>query len=147
VFNGPDGATIGYTGRYARQIEAAYESIPETNRYMVIAGFPTVAQGISFMKLEDWGDRSRSQFEIRNELLPKFQEIAGVRAFPVNRPPLGQSARNQPVNFVIRSSLEYAELQGYVDQLVDGLRDYPGLESLDSDLKLNAPQLKVTINR
>ncbi|MDP3979675.1 MAG: efflux RND transporter permease subunit [Pseudomonas sp.] len=147
VFNGPDGATIGYTGRYAREIEAAYESIPETNRYMVIAGFPTVAQGISFMKLEDWGDRSRSQFEIRNELLPKFQEIAGVRAFPVNRPPLGQSARNQPVNFVIRSSMEFAELQDYVDELLDGLRDYPGLESLDSDLKLNAPQLKVTINR
>jgi multidrug efflux pump len=147
VFNGPDGATIGYTGRYAREIEAAYDSIPETNRYMVIAGFPTVAQGISFMKLEDWGDRSRSQFEIRNELLPKLQDIAGVRAFPVNRPPLGQSARNQPVNFVIRSSMEYAELQSYVDELMSQLRDYPGLESLDSDLKLNAPQLKVTINR
>ena len=147
VFNGPDGATINYTGRYAREIEAAYDSIPETNRYMVIAGFPTVAQGISFMKLEDWADRSRSQFEIRNELLPKLQDIAGVRAFPVNRPPLGQSARNQPVNFVIRSSMEYSELQGYVDQLLNQLRDYPGLESLDSDLKLNAPQLKVAVNR
>ncbi|TIH08550.1 efflux RND transporter permease subunit [Pseudomonas leptonychotis] len=147
VFNGPDGATIGYTGRYAREIEAAYASIAETNRYMVIAGFPTVAQGISFMKLEDWADRSRSQFEIRNELLPKLQDIAGVRAFPVNRPPLGQSARNQPVNFVIRSSMEYSELQGYVDELLSALRDYPGLESLDSDLKLNAPQLKVAVNR
>ncbi|MDP3814030.1 efflux RND transporter permease subunit [Pseudomonas sp.] len=147
VFSGPDGATINYTGRYAREIEAAYASIPETNRYMVIAGFPTVAQGISFMKLADWGERSRSQFEIRNELLPKLQDIAGIRAFPVNRPPLGQSARSQPVNFVIRSSMEYAELQGYVDQLLSGLRDYPGLESLDSDLKLNAPQLKVAVNR
>lgn len=147
VFNGPDGATIGYTGRYAEEIEAAYASIAETNRYMVIAGFPTVAQGISFMKLADWGERSRSQFEIRDELLPKLQDIAGVRAFPVNRPPLGQSARNQPVNFVIRSSMEYAELQGYVDKLLNQLRDYPGLESLDSDLKLNAPQLKVAVNR
>ena len=79
VFNGPDGATIDYTARYAREVEAAYASIPETNRYLVIAGFPTVAQGISFMKLEDWGDRARSQFEIRNELLPKLQDIAGMR--------------------------------------------------------------------
>jgi multidrug efflux pump len=147
VFNGPDGATINYTGRYAREVEAAYDSIAETNRYMVIAGFPTVAQGISFMKLEDWADRTRSQFEIRNELLPKLQNIAGFRAFPVNRPPLGQSGRSQPVNFVIRSSMEYSALQGYVDELLNALRDYPGLESLDSDLKLNAPQLKVTINR
>ncbi|MBJ7546392.1 efflux RND transporter permease subunit, partial [Pseudomonas sp. OA3] len=66
VFNGPDGATIDYTARYGREVEAAYASIPETNRYLMIAGFPTVAQGISFMKLEDWGDRSRTQFEIRN---------------------------------------------------------------------------------
>ncbi|HWV08619.1 MAG TPA: efflux RND transporter permease subunit [Pseudomonas sp.] len=147
VFNGPDGATIGYTSRYAQELEAAYASIPETNRYMVVAGFPTVAQGISFMKLEDWADRTRSQFEIRNELLPKLQDIAGVRAFPVNRPPLGQSARNQPVNFVIRSSMEYQELQVYVEELLNRVRDYPGLESLDSDLKLNAPQLKVAVNR
>ena len=105
--NGPDGATLGYTSRYAKQLEEAYASIPEANRYMVIVGFPTVAQGLSFMKLEDWDERERSQFEIRDELLPKLQDIPGVRAFPINRPPLGQSARNQPVNFVIRSSLEW----------------------------------------
>ena len=145
--NGPDGATLGYTSRYAKQLEEAYASIPEANRYMVIVGFPTVAQGLSFMKLEDWDERERSQFEIRDELLPKLQDIPGVRAFPINRPPLWQSARNQPVNFVIRSSLEYAELQPYVEQLLAEVRDYPGLESLDSDLKLNTPQLKVTVNR
>ncbi|XQE68728.1 efflux RND transporter permease subunit [Pseudomonas sp. P3C3] len=145
--NGPDGATLGYTSRYAKQLEEAYASIPEANRYMVIVGFPTVAQGLSFMKLEDWDERERSQFEIRDELLPKLQDIPGVRAFPINRPPLGQSARNQPVNFVIRSSLEYAELQPYVEQLLAEVRHYPGLESLDSDLKLNTPQLKVTVNR
>ncbi|WP_271407929.1 efflux RND transporter permease subunit [Pseudomonas sp. Q1-7] len=145
--NGPDGATIEYTSRYARMLEEAYSAIPEANRYMVVVGFPTVAQGLSFLKLEPWDDRERDQFEIRDELLPKLRDIPGVRAFPINRPPLGQSARNQPVNFVIRSSMEYGELQQYVDQLMERVRDYPGLESLDSDLKLNSPQLKVTVNR
>ncbi|AYF86304.1 efflux RND transporter permease subunit [Pseudomonas sp. JS3066] len=145
--NGPDGATIEYTSRYAKLLEEAYQSIPEANRYMVVVGFPTVAQGLSFLKLEDWDSRGRSQFEIRDELLPKLRDIPGVRAFPINRPPLGQSARNQPVNFVIRSSLEYSDLQKYVDELMERVRDYPGLESLDSDLKLNSPQLKVTVNR
>ena len=145
--NGPDGATLGYTSHYARQLEEAYAAIPETNRYMVIVGFPTVAQGLSFMKLEDWDQRERSQFEIRDELLPVLRDIPGARVFPINRPPLGQSARNQPVNFVIRSSLEYAELQPYVDRLLGEVRSYPGLESIDTDLKLNTPQLKVTVNR
>ncbi|WP_044874196.1 efflux RND transporter permease subunit [Pseudomonas sp. LFM046] len=145
--SGPDGATIEYTSRYAKMLEEAYASIPEANRYMVVVGFPTVAQGLSFLKLEDWNARKRTQFEIRDELLPKLRDIPGVRAFPINRPPLGQSARNQPVNFVIRSSLEYDELQKYVDQLMERVRNYPGLESLDSDLKLNSPQLKVSVNR
>ncbi|CAD5110299.1 efflux RND transporter permease subunit [Zestomonas carbonaria] len=143
----PDGATVGYTSRYARQVEEAYASIPETHRYMVIVGFPTVSQSISFMKLTDWSERARNQFEIRDELLPKLRDVPGVQAFPINRPPLGQSARTQPVNFVIRSSLEYVELQQYVDQLLARVRDYPGLESVDTDLKLNTPQLKVTVNR
>ncbi|QLC74595.1 efflux RND transporter permease subunit [Pseudomonas sp. LPB0260] len=147
VFSAPEGATIDYTSRYARQIEAVYDGIAETNRYVVITGFPTVTQGISFMKLEDWDQRQRSQFAIRQELLPRLQEIPGIRAFPVNRPPLGQSVRSQPVNLVIRSSLEFAELEGYVEALLERLRDYPGLESLDSDLKLNTPQLKVSVNR
>src|SRR5690606_15475464 len=101
--------------------------------------------GLSFLKLEDWDQRTRSQFEIRDELLPLLQDIPGIRAFPINRPPLGQSSRNQPVNFVIRSSLDYAELEPYVERLLDDLRSYPGLESLDSDLKLNSPQLKVRV--
>ncbi|MET1080270.1 MAG: efflux RND transporter permease subunit [Pseudomonas sp.] len=147
ILNGPDGATLDYTSRYARELEAAYASVPEVDRYLVVAGFPTVAQGISFMKLKDWAERDRSQFEIRNALLPKLQDIAGLKAFPVNRPPLGQSARNQPVNLVIRSSLEYAELQQYVERLLTQVRGYPGLESLDSDLKLNTPQLKIEVNR
>ncbi|WP_439861706.1 efflux RND transporter permease subunit [Pseudomonas sp. MBLB4136] len=147
VFSAPEGATIDYTSRYARQIEAVYDGIAETNRHVVITGFPTVTQGISFMKLEDWDQRRRSQFAIRQELLPRLQEIPGIRAFPVNRPPLGQSVRSQPVNLVIRSSLEFAELEGYVEALLERVRDYPGLESLDSDLKLNTPQLKVSVNR
>ncbi|MEX6503289.1 efflux RND transporter permease subunit [Pseudomonas zhanjiangensis] len=147
VFSAPDGATIDYTSRYARELEAIYDQVPETNRYVVVTGFPTVTQGISFMKLEDWDRRERSQFEIRQALVPRLADIPGIRAFPVNRPPLGQSARNQPVNLVVRSSLEYAELEGYVEQLFERLRDYPGLESLDSDLKLNTPQLQVRVNR
>ena len=147
VINSPDGATIGYTSRYAKEVEQAYASIEEANRYLVIIGFPTAGQAISIVRLDDWGERERSQFEIREELLPKLQDIPGIRAFPVNRPPMGQSPRNQPVSFVIRSSLEYEELETYVSQLMAAVRDYPGLESLDSDLRLNMPQLKIDVNR
>lgn len=143
----PDGATLDYTSRYVSEVEAAYAALPEADRYLAIMGFPTAGQAITILRLSDWDERERDQFEIRNELLPKFMDIPGVRAFPINRPPMGQSPRNQPVSFVIRSSLEYEELAEYVARLMERLRDYPGLESLDSDLRLNLPQLKVEVNR
>ncbi|SEJ91730.1 multidrug efflux pump [Pseudomonas linyingensis] len=143
----PDGATLAYTSRHAEQLEAVYAGVPEANRYLLIVGFPTVAQGISFLKLEDWDERARSQFAIRSAILPQMLEIPGIRAFPINRPPLGQSARQQAVSLVIRSSLDYAEIEQYLERLLEALSDYPGLESLDSDLRLNTPQLRIDVDR
>jgi multidrug efflux pump len=34
-----------------------------------------------------------------------------------------------------------------VDALLDKVRDYPGLVDLDSDLKLNSPQLDIAVDR
>src|SRR3989338_8216041 len=67
-------------------------------------------------------------------------------AFPINPPSLGQSFRNPPIQFVVQGN-SYPELERMVNQLMDRTRAYPGLMNMDSDLKLNKPQLKVTLNR
>ena len=54
VFLGPDGATLDYTEKYARQIEQIYSETKDIERYFVVAGNPTVNQGISFVGLTDW---------------------------------------------------------------------------------------------
>ena len=41
--------------------------------------------------------------------------VLGVVAFPSNPPPLGQGARDKPVNIVIQTSRPYEELQKMVD--------------------------------
>jgi multidrug efflux pump len=73
--------------------------------------------------------------------------VPGVVAFPGNPPSLGQSPRSKPVNFVIQTSRPYEELQKMVDDLLDKVRDYPGLVDVDSDLKLNSPQLDIEVDR
>ena len=52
VFLGPDGATLDYTDKYARQIEGIYSQTKDVERYFVVAGNPTVSQGISFVGLD-----------------------------------------------------------------------------------------------
>ncbi|MDS4069946.1 MAG: efflux RND transporter permease subunit, partial [Candidatus Competibacter sp.] len=152
VIVAPEGATLAYTDGYARQLEQFYRGIPE-----VISYFSFVAPGLekpnpvnsalSFVRLKPWGERQRKQQDIAKELAPKmFGGLPGVLAFPINPPSLGQSFRNPAVQFVIQAS-SYPELQKMVDQLMAKTRQYPGMMNMDTDLRLNKPQLAVILKR
>ncbi len=147
----PEGATMDYTDGYARKIEEFYSKIPEIRTYfMVVApGLERpnpVTMALSFVSLKPWDQRSRKQQEVAAELGPKFFGLPGVMAFPVNPPSLGQSFRNPPVQFVVQGT-NYADLQIMVSKLLDKARNFPGLMNVDSDLRLNKPQLRVVVNR
>ena len=143
----PEGATVRYTGDNVKKLEEIYRTVPETARYNGFAGFPTVSDGIAIAQLKPWDERTRSQQEIVSSLMPEFAKIPGVRAFPTNRPSLGQSPRSRPVEFVIMSQAPFEVLQRYVDAVIAEASKNPGLQNLDSDLRLDKPELKVSVNR
>ncbi|QKS28724.1 MAG: efflux RND transporter permease subunit [Candidatus Accumulibacter similis] len=147
VFLGPEGATLDYTDRYARQLEDVYARTPDIERYFVVAGNPTVGQGISFVGLVDWAERQRNSAAVVKELFPQFMGIPGVMAFPVLPPSLGQSPRERPINFVIVTSGSYAELEQMTAKILDEVAKNPGFTNVDTDLKLNKPELSVIVNR
>jgi multidrug efflux pump len=151
VMNAPEGATMAYTDRYARQVEQFYAQIPEVETYfMVVApGLQRpnpVTTALSFVTLKSWEERSRKQQEIAAELAPKMASLPGVMGFPINRPSLGQSFRNPPVQFVVQAN-SYRELEGLVEKLLAKARDYPAMANPDTDLRLNKPQLSVRLKR
>jgi len=147
IFLAPEGATIGYTDKYAKQLEEIFSKTKDVDRYFVVSGFPVVSQGIGFVKMTRWNERNRSQQEIAQELRPKLFAVPGILAFPGNPPPLGLSVRDKPISFVIQTSQSYDKLQEMVDSIVAKARDNPGFANIDTDLKLNTPQLKVTVDR
>lgn len=151
VMIAPEGSTFEYTDEYARRVEALYAQVPEIEKYFMVVApglqppYP-VTNALSFTMLKEWEQRDRKQQEIVAELAPKMFAIPGFLAFPVNPPSFGQSPINTPVQFVIGAA-SYEELQRYVDLIFEKARGYPGLVNLDSDLKLNKPELEVLINR
>lgn len=147
IFSAPQGATIDYTDKWGREVEKAFQENKNINRYFVVAGSPVVSKGIAFARLAPWSERSISQSEVIGQLRPALGHIPGVRAFPVARPPLGQSVRETPVGFVIQTSQPYSELQKMVDAMLEKMRENPNLVNTDSDLTLNQPQLKVVVDR
>jgi multidrug efflux pump len=146
-FRAPEGATIEYTDAYAKKLEEIALGVPEADRVFVVSGNPTVSQGRVILRVKPWDERDRTQQEIGRSIAPEMVAVPGVVAFPSNPPSLGQNTRAKPVNFVIQTSRPYAELQAMVDALLDKVRDYPGLVDLDSDLKLNSPQLDIAVDR
>ncbi|MEQ8282518.1 MAG: efflux RND transporter permease subunit [Parvibaculum sp.] len=147
VGQAPQGATLEFSARYAKQIEQIYIDIPDVAGYLVVSGFPQITDLVSFSRLIHWGDRSRTQQEIVNEIQPKLARIPGILAFAVNPPSLGQSGRSLPVEYVVQASGTYEELEQYVSLMMQEIRQNPGFVNPDTNLKLQKPQLDIEVNR
>jgi len=143
----PDGATLDYTNRYVDAIERIGQQYPEFDRIFVSSGNPTVSQASVILRAIDWDARQRSMLDIARELQPKLAALPGVTAFPITPPSLGQGFRERPVNFVIVTSESYQNLQTMTRQFMDEMAKNPGFVSVDMDLRLNKPGLKIEVDR
>ncbi len=147
VISGPEGSTIDYTLETVKKVEGFYADVPESLSYQAVIGWPTVTDSFAILRLKPWNERVRSQQEIAESLQPLFSDLPAARAFPTNPPSLGQRATSKPVEVVIMSQATYPEIASLVNGFLEKLKDYPGLINVDTDLRLNTPELRVEVNR
>jgi multidrug efflux pump len=145
--NAPEGASFGYTQRYGGQVEELLAQVPELRSYLVIVGAGEVTRFLSFARLRDWAERDVSQQEVTQALAANLRKVAGVQAFATNPASLGTRGFGKPFQFVIQSSAPYEEINALADQLVERLKDNPGLADIDTDMRLNKPGVDVEIDR
>ncbi|MBL8907284.1 MAG: efflux RND transporter permease subunit [Rhizobiales bacterium] len=144
----PEGSSFAYTKRYAEQIEEILGGVPELQSYLVIVGWGSeVTRFNSFGRLKDWSERNVSQQSIVQKVLPQLRKVAGVQASASNPASLGVRGFGKPFQFVIQSSSSYEELNAIANALVEELKDNPGLADLDTDMRLNKPEVEVEIDR
>ena len=147
IFSAPEGSSIDYTTRYGQMIGEIAAGIPEFDRRFVVSGSPLVTQGIGFLRMVDWDERKRGTADILKELQPRLLGIPGVLAFAVAPPSLGQSPRVRPINFVVLTSEPYESLQATIAPFLAELQRHPGLQGVDTDLRLNKPEIRIAIDR
>jgi multidrug efflux pump len=147
VINGPDGATMDYTTRYTLALEKMAEKYPEFDRIFTVVGNPTVAQGNVFYRAKPWEERTKSTLEIAREMTPAVSGLPGVSAFPITPPSLGQPFRERPLNFVILTSDSYQNLAQVVRSFQEEIAKNPGIVSVDTDLRLNKPEISMQVDR
>ena len=147
----PEGATLDYTDRYMRQVEERLMPLPERNGLFTATGLGfggpgRVTNGIVFLNLKPHGERKKSQQQIVQELFPQLFSIPGVLAFVINPPSLGGQFSSSPVEYVLEAD-SYEELNQAVGIMMAKASQLGYLVNLDSDLRLNTPQLDITIDR
>jgi multidrug efflux pump len=141
----PEGATPEYTDKYIRQIEAIIDRTEGVQMYFAITGgFVPVNQGIVFVNLEDWADRSQTTQEILDGVLPQLFGIPGVFAYAFSPSPIG--GFSQPVEYVIKHP-DFDSLTAAKDRFLQRASQIPGLVRPDISPKVNKPELTIVYHR
>jgi len=141
----PEGATVEYTDEYQRRLEGILARTKDIEGYFSIIGFAgRVNQGIIFARLTDWSDRDRKVQDVISEVQPQYFGVPGVLAFANNPPAFG--GFGNPVQFVVQHP-NFDSLTKAMGALVARARQIPGLVNVDTDLRVNRPELEVRFDR
>jgi multidrug efflux pump len=140
----PEGASLEYTQGYQMQVDEILARVPEVESYFSITGFfGAVNSGIIFARLADWAERERSVDEVLAEIRPQLFAIPGVFAFASAPAAIGFGS---PVNYVVRHP-DFDSLAVAMDRMTARARQIPGLLNVDTNLRVNKPELTVSYER
>jgi multidrug efflux pump len=141
----------GGHARLHRPVPAAarghLDRTPEVESVFSIAGATFLggpSRGILFVRLADWAERARTVPEVIGAVQPQF---FGVPACSPSRTTRRRSAGfSNPVQFVVQHP-DFAQLTAGMDAFVARARRIPGLVNVDTDLRVNTPELTVAYDR
>jgi multidrug efflux pump len=152
MLRAPEGASLEYMDRYARQMEAILlDEIGDSDsvrRFLTRLpgtwGGAEVNSARAIVLLENWNERDESDQEIGDRLRGRLNELAGVRSFVSHGSSLGLRSDGRPVNLVIGGP-DYSQLKQWRDELLLAIQDVPELLDPDSNYHERKPQMKIAV--
>ena len=140
----PANATMEQITPFTEQVFRNFKSTPEFSHSFQIT-FPN--GGFGGMIVKPWDERSRSIFQIHQELFGKQMMITGAQA-PVFLPPALPSSGIFPVEFVIASTGSHEELVRAAEQMVveaikSGQFAFPPI----TDVKIDQAEAEIVFDR
>ncbi len=144
----PLGSNLDYTSSKIAELERVLSQRPDVYSYFTAVGLGEVGQvntGRIFVRLQERKARALSQPDVMRELRRDLNSIPGVQAF-VTAISFISGQRSEPLQFVIRGP-DLPTIDKLSDEMVAQLGQLQGIAKVDKDLKLNLPQVQLTIDR
>ncbi|MFN6943816.1 MAG: efflux RND transporter permease subunit, partial [Cytophagaceae bacterium] len=152
IATAPEGVSYEYMERHMDMLnEMILKEVPETATPLTIVapsfGAPgLVNSGIQSLYLEDASERERSQQDIYNHLTVEMRKVSSVRTIVVQPPTIGNRFGGAPLQYVILAP-SFDSLRAVLPKFLAEARKRPELTFVDSDVKFNKPEIKLSINR
>src|SRR5690625_1862319 len=151
----PAGASGHRTLEVVKDVEDFYLNHPGVDRMVAITGFSFTGSGqnagVSFIKLKDWGERSKDQSAsaIAAEAMEAFSQIRDAIVFALVPPPIPELGTATGFSFRLqdRGSLNHAALAAANEQLLEMAGQSPVLAGVRPEGLDDAPQLELQIDR
>jgi HAE1 family hydrophobic/amphiphilic exporter-1 len=149
-FETPTGSSFEFTKKKAEEIEAILLKNPYVDRFGMavgqgVAGRPDVNGGLGFVYLKE-GKRPH-QAKVMETVRQELRRVRDARISVESAGIVGPGGGRQvDLQYAIRGpSLE--ELQSLSNRMVSYFRNREGYRDVDTDLRLNEPQVHIKVNR
>jgi multidrug efflux pump len=143
IVRGPEGASMGYTDGYVRQVEAIIGRTPGVNGYFTIIGGFAGGVNSAFIGVIMKDGKRPSVDQTIGGMFPQLMGLSGVFAFPYAPGAIGFS---QPIQYVVQNP-DFAKLTALMGPFVGRVSQIKGLVNVQPDLFVNKPELRVTFDR
>jgi multidrug efflux pump len=144
-----EGATLDYTDRYTAQAERILMRDPDLRLVFASVGASgrgsAPNSGFMGVLLNPLEERTASADDVLARLRPQLFGVLGAFVFLANPPAVGRGM-GQAVQFIVRHP-DYDSLLVARERLLAGARGVSGLLNVDTDLKVNKPELTVSYDR
>jgi multidrug efflux pump len=144
VVNTPSNSTLDQVTFSTREVNRTVMQIPEAGFTFQLT-FPF--GGFWGLGLKPWEERKRSAFQLVPEVQRRVAVIPGIQTFPI-LPPALPGGGQFPIEFVLSSTAETAEILGFATKLqqkaaTSGMFAFPPL----IDVKVDQPESQIEIDR
>jgi multidrug efflux pump len=136
-------ATLQQKELFADQVQAIMSKVPEADQSFQVDGTLAVIAGIT---LKPWDQRHRDATTIQRELQGQLNSVAGQR-IAAFQPPALPGAQGLPIQFVLKSTQPISALYPQAQKFLADATASGMFLFIDSDLKVDAPQLVIEIDR
>ena len=143
IVNSAPDASLAYTSSHMDKVLKIGEALPEYEAMFEIV-FPS--NGFGGYLFKNWHDRTRSAHEIQPDVFGAVSKIKELQIFPV-LPPALPGAGNYDVELVLKGPGTPEQMADYAGQLVNAAFASGQFMFADTDLKIDLPQVRVTVHR